>query len=144
MKNYLLICILLTGLTVVSCKKDEVVVSNEVKYTAALTGVQEVPAFTTTATGTFEGVFNTDTKILSYTITYAGITPTGWHIHKGAIGVAGGVVFDIGTTFTSPYSGATIALTAEQEAGLSSGLFYANIHSAKSASGEIRGQIIKK
>ena len=143
MKNYLLICLLLTGLIAISCKKDEVV-SSEVKYTAALTGAQEVPAFTTTATGTFEGVFNTNTKILSYTVTYTGVTPTAWHLHKGAAGVAGGVVFDLGTSFTSPYTGVTVALTSEQEAGLVGGLFYANIHSLKSPSGEIRGQITKK
>lgn len=143
MKNYLLICLLLTGLIAVSCKKDEVV-SSDVKYTATLTGAQEVPAFTTTATGTFEGVFNTNTKILSYTITYSGITPTAWHLHKGAVGVSGDVVFNLGTTFTSPYSGATIALTAAQEADLVAGLFYANMHSVKSPGGEIRGQITKK
>ena len=143
MKNYLLICLLLTGLMVISCKKDEVV-SSDVNYTATLTGAQEVPAFTTTATGTFDGVFNTNTKILSYTITYSGMTPTAWHLHKGAVGVAGGVVFNLGTSFTSPYTGATIALTAEEEADLTSGLFYANIHSVKSPGGEIRGQITKK
>lgn len=143
MKKYLLICFLLTGLIATSCKEDEVV-SNEVRYTAALTGAQEVPAFSTTATGTFEGIFNTNTKILSYTVTYAGMTPTAWHIHKGAVGVAGSVVFDLGTSFTSPYKGATVALTAEQEADLSGGLFYANIHSAQSPGGEIRGQITKK
>lgn len=143
MKNYLLICFLGTGLFLASCTK-EAVVSSEVKYTAALTGAQEVPAFTTTATGTFEGVFNTNTKILSYTITYTGITPTAWHIHKGAIGVAGNVLFDLGTTFTTPYTGATIALTTEQEVNLTTGLLYVNIHSVNSAGGEIRGQIIKK
>jgi CHRD domain len=130
-------------MSVISCKKDAVV-SPDVKYTATLTGAQEVPVFTTNATGTFEGVFNTNTKILSYTVTYTGITPTAWHIHKGAVGVSGGVVFDIGITFTSPYSGATIALTAAQEADLEAGLFYANMHSVKSAGGEIRGQITKK
>jgi CHRD domain len=64
-----------------------------------------------------------------------------WHIHKGAVGVAGPVVLDLGTTFTSPFSFSTSALTAEQEADLKAGLYYVNIHTIAVPSGEIRGQL---
>jgi ABC-type microcin C transport system permease subunit YejE len=113
-------------------------------FTATLSGAQEVPAINTTATGTFEGILNNETKVLTYTITYSGLNPTAWHIHKAAAGTSGGVIFNFGTTFTSPYSASTIALTDAQVADLMGGLYYANIHTATNKGGEIRGQISKK
>ncbi len=143
MKRILTLAVLLVGLTLASCKKDEVA-SSDVAFMAMLSGAEEVPAVTTTASAMFDGVYNKDTKILTYTITYSGITPTAWHIHKAAKGATGGVVFNFGTTFTSPFKSATVALTADQEADLMAGNYYVNMHSAKSASGEIRGQLLKQ
>lgn len=143
MKNLLTLAVLFVGLTLASCKKDEVA-SSDVAFMAMLSGSEEVPAVTTSASGMFDGVYNKDTKILTYTITYSGITPTAWHIHKAAKGVTGGVIFNFGTTFTSPFKSATVALTAEQEADLMAGNYYVNMHSAKSPSGEIRGQLLKQ
>jgi hypothetical protein len=99
---------------------------------------------TSKATGTINGSFNPTTKILTLTINYKYMTPTSWHIHKGAVGVAGPVVFDLGTSFTSPFVYTSMALTTEQEADLKAGLFYVNIHSKIAPSGEIRGQLIVK
>ena len=143
MKNLLTLAVLFVGLTLASCKKDEVA-SSDVAFMAMLSGSEEVPAVTTSASGMFDGVYNKHTKILTYTITYSGITPTAWHIHKAAKGATGGVIFNLGTTFTSPFKSATVALTAEQEADLMAGNYYVNMHSAKSASGEIRGQLLKQ
>ncbi|AFK02481.1 CHRD domain containing protein [Emticicia oligotrophica DSM 17448] len=143
MKKNLIVTILLVGIMLASCKKDEVV-SSDVAFMAMLSGAEEVPAVSTTASGMLDGVYNKDTKILTYTITYSGISPTAWHIHKGAKGTTGGVVFNFGSTFTSPFKSATVALTADQEADLMAGNYYVNIHSAKSASGEIRGQLMKQ
>ena len=143
MKKLLQIAIVLGMITLNSCKKAEVV-SQDVTFGAMLMGSEEVPAVSTTAMGTFSGVYNKTTKILTYTISYTGMTPTAWHLHKGARGATGGVIFDIGRTFTSPFSAATIALTADQETDLMNGMYYANIHSTKSPSGEIRGQLMKQ
>lgn len=143
MKKILAIASILTVMLVASCKKDEVD-SNEVKFGASLKGSEEVPAVTTTATGTFDATYNKDTKILTYTVNYTGITPTAWHIHKGAVGVTGPVIFPFGNTFSSPFNATTAALTAEQETDLMNGMYYVNIHSSKSPSGEIRGQLLKK
>lgn len=96
------------------------------------------------AQGSIMGKFNNSTKILTLQISYLGLTPTMWHIHKGAVGVAGPVVLDLGTTFGSPFSFSTSALDATQEADLKSGLYYVNIHSAAVPSGEIRGQLSVK
>lgn len=143
MKKILAITSILAVMLVASCKKDEVP-SNEVKFGATLKGSEEVPAVTTDATGTFNATYNKDTKILTYTVTYTGITPTAWHIHKAAVGVAGPVIFNFGQTFTSPFNAATVAMTTDQEADLMNGNYYVNIHSSKSPSGEIRGQLLKK
>ncbi len=143
MKNYILLFSAFILIFVSSCKKDEVI-SSDVSFTASLSGAEEVPAVTSTASGTFEGIYNKDSKVLTYTITYSGVTPTLWHFHKGAKGTSGGVIFNLGTTFSSPYKGTTVAFTTEQEMDLMNGLYYLNIHSAKSPSGEIRGQLIKK
>ena len=93
------------------------------------------------AQGSVSGKFNNSTKILTVQVSYLGLTPTIWHIHKGAAGVAGPVVFDLGKTFVSPFSYSTAALDAAQEADLKSGLYYVNIHSAAAPGGEIRGQL---
>jgi hypothetical protein len=143
MKKILTITSILAIMLVASCKKDEVD-TNLVKFGASLKGSEEVPAVTTTATGTYDATYDKTTKILTYTVTYTGITPTAWHIHREAVGVAGPVVFNFGQTFTSPFSAATIALTAAQETDLMNGMYYVNIHSSKSPSGEIRGQLLKK
>ena len=95
-----------------------------------------------TATGTITGNLNSTTKILKLNITYSGLTPISWHIHKGAVGVAGDVVLSLGTTFTSPFTYTSIVLTDAQITDLKAGLWYVNIHTSKNSSGEIRGQLV--
>lgn len=128
-----------------SCKDDdEDSNANEVKYeNIALSGTQEVPAVTTTATGTFNGTYNKTTKILTYTITHNVSGATAGHFHKGAPGTSGPVVVPF-PNVTSPINGSTPALTADQEADLLAGNWYANIHSPTYPAGEIRGQVPAK
>ncbi|HEV7347543.1 CHRD domain-containing protein [Telluribacter sp.] len=140
MKNFLLVGICLLGLVFGGCKDDEDEVSPEVRVATNLTGTSEVPSNNSTATGKAEGTFNNDTKELKLTVTYQGVTPTGWHIHKAAAGTNGGVLFDFGTTFSSPFMFSKV-LTLEQEADLKAGMYYVNIHSATFKGGEIRGQL---
>lgn len=129
---------------------NEIVALKEV----ALTGAEEVPAVTTQATGTFKGTYNMDTKVMNYTITFQGITPTAMHFHKGGVGVPGPVTVPInpGTSndpysntnpFNSPIIRSTPPLTAAQEAELLGGEWYVNIHSAQFPDGEIRGQVTR-
>ena len=125
------------------CKKDEVA-NPEMAVTTTLSGANEVPAVTTTATGAVTGTFNTTTKILTINVSYMGITPVAWHIHKAAAGMNGGVIFDLGTSFSSPYTYKTAALSTAQEADLMAGSFYVNLHSAKAPGGELRGNLMVK
>jgi hypothetical protein len=64
-----------------------------------------------------------------------------------ATAVAGNVVIGVagtGTpaTYTSPITGTTRALTADEEMALLAGNWYFNIHSTQYPGGELRGQLI--
>ena|SRR5687768_15597567 len=138
----LLIPILLTG--TFSCDDDDDPIDPNVVFTATMDGAQEAPnPAVTTATGNATLTFNTTTKIFTITVTHTVAAPTNGHIHKGAIGVGGGVVFPF-ATFTSPITYTSPALDAAQEADLMANLYYVNIHTDAYPAGEIRGQLIKQ
>ncbi|SEG43554.1 CHRD domain-containing protein [Flavobacterium urumqiense] len=111
-------------------------------FNATLDGASEVPGNNSTATGTALLSFNNTTKTFSITVTHTIASPTGGHIHMGAVGVNGNVVFPF-TNLVSPISFTSPALTAAQEADLKANLYYVNIHTAAFQTGEIRGQLIK-
>ena len=114
-------------------------------FKATISGASEVPvANQSTATGAALLTYNTDTKTFTVDVTYSGLTPTGGHIHKGAVGTSGSVVYGFPSPISNPIHYMSIALTAEQEANLIGGLNYVNLHTAAFPGGEIRGQLIKQ
>ncbi|AEI51255.1 CHRD domain-containing protein [Runella slithyformis] len=125
----------------VGCKDEGPHTNPEVKFEATLSGANEVPPVTSSATGRMEGIYNKETRSLTYTITYSGLTPIAGHFHSGNSWETGGVVYDFGRTLTSPISGKWENLNQQQENMLFSGLFYVNLHTALNRSGEIRGQV---
>ncbi|MEO6190140.1 MAG: CHRD domain-containing protein [Saprospiraceae bacterium] len=137
-KNVLFTLLVISGMA--SCSKDD---NSEVTYTATLNGASEVPANNSSATGTATLTFNKDTKVFKINVTHNVVNATAGHVHIGAIGTSGGVVFPF-VTITSPISFTSTALTGTQEADLNAGLYYVNIHSLTYLGGEIRGQLIKK
>ncbi len=143
MKKVLLFSLLTISAITFSCKKDEVVVNPDKIYqvSTTLSGANEVPAVVSSATGAVTGTYNKNTKTLTVTVSYAGIEPTAWHIHKGATNATGGVVFDFGKEFKTPFTSLPLLLTDAQETDLLNGQYYVNLHSVKSGSGEIRGHL---
>ncbi len=151
MKKSLFLSVILCSVLAIGCKEEvipDLVVSstlagdNNIFYaTSTLSGTNEVPANTSTATGDVVGTYTKSTKILSLTITHTGMTATAWHIHKAAAGVNGGVIFNFGTDFKSPFTYNTVALSDAQETDLLGNQNYVNIHSVKNPGGEIRGQL---
>lgn len=112
---------------------------------AALNGANEVPAVTTTASGTGVLALNPTTNQISGFVKTAGITGTAAHIHEGAAGVAGGVIVPL--TETPAGSGVWVVpagrlLTTSQVASFNAGNLYFNVHSTANPGGEIRGQIV--
>lgn len=108
-------------------------------FYATLTGAQEVPPVTTGASGTGRFVYDPETRTLSGTVSTTGIDGTAAHLHTGAVGVPGPVTIPLAGGPT--WSLAPTVLTAEQAAALAGGTLFANVHSAASPGGEIRGQL---
>ncbi len=133
--------LLVLSFTFISCDKDDDDDDNTTTYRADLSGSQEVPSNPSTATGTFNATYNNTTGVLNYNLTYTGLTPTGYHVHLGAVGVNGPIVIDLGAVVASPLSG-TVTLTAPDVTNLNNGQFYVNVHTAAYPGGEIRGQLV--
>lgn len=134
----------------------------------ALTGYQEAASvpISTVGTGSFEASLNGAGDEISYTLTYSdleGGVVTQAHIHFGQRGVSGGVIAFLcggSTKPACPASPATVTgtITAADvigpsgqriEAGsfdeavraIRAGMVYANVHTTRWPSGEVRGQI---
>ena len=132
--------------TIASCKKSSNTTTNPtITFIATLNGASETPANASAGTGTATLTFNDHTKIFNITVTYSGLsgTATGAHIHKGAVGVPGGIEFGF-TSLTSPITYTSPALDASQESDLKENLYYVNIHTAAFQGGEIRGQLLRQ
>jgi hypothetical protein len=120
--------------------------SDNLLVTARLSGAQEVPAVTTSATGVAGFSINSSKDSLCIDIIVVGLSGpiTGIHIHDGVEGVNGGVVFNL-TPFVSGNRIQTVVtgadLTAEIMAKLLSSEYYLNVHTAANPNGEIRGQL---
>jgi CHRD domain len=106
-----------------------------------LSGANEVPPVTTTASGTATVKIDPDRSV-KVAVTATGMTATASHIHEGAAGTNGPVIVPFtktgDNTFASP-DGAK--LTEAQYASYKAGNLYVNVHSAKNPGGEIRAQI---
>jgi hypothetical protein len=116
-----------------------VAVAKDVKL--SLTGSEETPPVTTsaTATGTLEIAKD---KSVSGVIKTSAIDGTAAHIHVGAPGQSGPPIITLvkgadGTWSVPPDS----KLTDEQYASFKSGNLYVNVHSAEHKPGEIRAQL---
>lgn len=94
------------------------------------------------AAGRFTATLNGTT--LKWTLTFKNLSGPAMaaHIHTAPRGKAGPVTVPLCAPCTSPVSGTTV-LTADQVKDLLAGKDYANVHTAKNAGGEVRGQITK-
>src|SRR5262249_27092911 len=67
---------------------------------------------------------------------------TASHFHAGAIGVNGGILFDITASYTgNSAQGFITGITPAQAKEFIAGDMYVNVHTALNPGGEIRGQI---
>jgi hypothetical protein len=115
------------------------------KMKATLDGKSEVPATTSSGTGTADLDFDPASKKLSWKVTYSGLSgpATAAHFHGPAeAGKNAGVAVAIPNAASSPVEGSA-TLTDAQAADLAAGKYYINIHTAANPGGEIRGQVMK-
>jgi Cu/Zn superoxide dismutase len=117
-------------------------------FTATLSGAQQVPAVSSSGTGTGTVVLNAGETPITVDLTFSGLTSTAIaaHIHgAGAAGTNAGVLFDFSAATPAATAGSipqqTFAITPAQVADLKAGLYYFNIHTTNFSGGEIRGQI---
>jgi len=121
-----------------------------------LSGAQETPATPSTALGTMDVFYSKETRTLTYTVSWSGLTGSvaAMHIHGLApLGYIAGVVQTFSTsaivrcptslnTSCGTYSGSLLADgVVVKEEDILNGVYYVNIHTATYGGGEIRGQI---
>ena len=112
-------------------------------FSARLTGTAEVPPNQSPGTGSLDARLNTDSRVLKWKVTYAGLTGpvTAAHFHGPAVpGVNAGVVVPFSGGLSSPVTGEA-TLTSAQVADLMAGKWYVNLHTAAHPGGELRGQV---
>lgn len=115
------------------------------KFHAVMNGATEVPAKTGEGKGMVDATLDTATKVLTYDVTYSGLSgpATAGHLHGPADpGANAGVLVPFAAPVASPLHG-TATLTDAQVSELEAGKMYANIHTAANPGGEIRGQMVK-
>jgi hypothetical protein len=106
-----------------------------------LTGAEETPPVTTSATGMGTITIAAD-KSVTGTLKTKGIEGTVAHIHVGAPGVAGPPIITLDKGADGAWSvPAGSKLTDEQLASFKAGNLYVNVHSAEHKPGEIRAQL---
>jgi hypothetical protein len=115
-------------------------------YKSALTSGTEVPK--PKAPATAKGLFtatvteNGSVRTIRWTLTFRGLSgkAVAAHIHKGKAGVSGGVLLPLCGPCTTGQTGQAKISGAAADA-LERGLAYVNVHTAKNAAGEVRGQV---
>jgi hypothetical protein len=114
-----------------------------VQYSAVMSPASEVPPPATSGTGTADASYDPSTHMLTYTLTWSGLSgpATMAHFHGPAkAGANAGVVVKLGLNPVSPLKG-SVVLTDEQAKQLADGLWYANVHTVAHPKGELRGQM---
>jgi hypothetical protein len=157
--NLIMLSAVVLSLMIVAAVSSPGFVFAKQKFTASMTGDEEVPPVTTKATGlaTFT-TQNNDTSI-KYKLNITGLSDaTGAHIHSGKKGENGEVVVDLlksskhnptkagmairgnitDSSLTGPMKGKTVG---DLISAMNSGDTYTNVHTQKHPKGEIRGQI---
>ena len=109
-----------------------------------LTSASEVPPNTSAGKGTADVTYDTASKMLTWKVTYSGLTgpATMAHFHGPA---AAGANAPVVVPFKDAASGAegSATLTDAQAADLMAGKMYVNVHTEANKGGEIRGQVVK-
>jgi hypothetical protein len=118
-----------------------------IPWSASLAPENEVPpVMNSTASGAADGTIDTISGLLTWEITWSGLTgdATALHFHGPATSTQNAdVVVNIGliSGLPSPSIGDTV-ISSPQVAELLSGLWYINVHTLANSGGEIRGQVI--
>ena len=109
-----------------------------------LTGASEVPPNDSAAKGTADVTYDTASKMLTWKVTYSGLTgpATMAHFHGPAEpGKNAGIMVPFKDVASGAQGSAT--LTDAQATALMDGKMYVNVHTKAHSGGEIRAQVTK-
>ena len=135
--------VLLASLLALSACNTSPMASNVSTLNARLSGANEVPAANSNGSGTLSANLDKTTRVLSWTVTYSGLSgpATAGHFHgPAATGQNAGVALPFTGSLESPIRG-TATLTPAQMDAVMNGNWYVNLHTAANPGGEIRGQV---
>jgi hypothetical protein len=116
-------------------------------FKVTLTGAQQVPPVQTSATGTADLSYDPTTRVVTWSVTYSGLSgpATMAHFHgPAAAGKNGPPVIwltEKGKPAESPIKGQA-TLTPEQAQQFNAGEWYINVHTQANPGGEVRGQVM--
>jgi hypothetical protein len=114
------------------------------RYTAQLSGAQEVPAVASSGVGNAEILYDVRSGMARWTVRYAGLTGpvTAAHIH-GPAGPDQNAPPHIPLAVAAQGGDirGQLRLDAQQANELSSGQWYVNLHTERHPGGELRGQL---
>jgi hypothetical protein len=119
------------------------VLAKTLMLSTELSGQNEAPPNGATATGHADATYDDVTRVLTWHVTYEGLTGplVAAHIHGPAEpGSNAGIIFEFDPIEISPIDGSA-TLTEEQAADLLAGRYYVNLHTAAHPGGEIRGNL---
>jgi len=123
--------------------RGQVVEPTSTRFTALMSGAQEVPPTPSAATGTAVGWLHMPDQRFVYMVNSAGLAGvTAAHLHIAAAGINGPVVFPLNGG-AGTYCGVSPRLTDAEVTALNANGTYMNIHTAAFPGGEIRGQMLR-
>jgi hypothetical protein len=106
-------------------------------------GAQENPPVSGPGSAIVHLTFDRDTRVLTYAVTVNGLSQdfiTASHIHRGAVGVNGPIIYPLSLVPFTQISG-SITLTPDDVKDLDAGNLYVNVHSTVNPGGFARAQI---
>ena len=121
--------------------RGQLVKSGEVVYLGRMSGLEEVPPLTTTATGGAQFILDPATGMLRYEAIFTNMTANAAHLHEGALGTNGAVAFPLAVVGTGAKG--SVTLTPANVTTLNGAGYYINAHTALNPNGEIRGQVVR-
>ena len=120
--------------------------ADPLSFKVPLSGAREIPPVETPAMGAADITYDTATRVVSWVITYSGLSgpATAAHFHGPADPKTNaGVVVPVKEVTPGTLKGEA-TLTDAQAADLEGGKWYFNIHTAANPGGVMRGQLVKQ
>ena len=142
-RRHLIVAACLTGIMIWAAPSQAAPQS----FKVTLTGAQQVPPVQTSATATADLSYDPATRVVTWSVTYSGLSgpATMAHFHgPAAAGKNGPPVIwltEKGKPVESPIKGEA-TLTPEQAQQFSAGEWYINVHTQANPGGEVRGQVV--